>query len=129
MEIEEAIDTYLKSLSDLTDIIPVQSIGWVDKRQSTEYPRLVFRNISNPKLYEMPDRWQRWRFFIFAEDPFTCKAVGRLLDTKFEALYGNMGGLKMSYVTKLDFYDPEYDEDRQKYFLTMDYRFCFIKST
>jgi hypothetical protein len=128
MEIEEAIDTYLKSISDLTDVIPIQSIGWIDKRESTEYPRLVFRNISNPKLYEMPDRWQRWRFYILAEDSYTCKAVARILDTNLEALYGNMGGLTMSYVTKLNFPDPEFDEDRQKYMITMDYRFSFIKT-
>jgi len=127
MKIEEAIDIYLKSITDLTDIINVQSIGWIDKRQDKEYPRLVFRNISNPKQYEFPDRWQRWRFVIYAEDPYTCKAVGRILDDNFQSLIGNMAGLTMSYITKLDFPDPEFDEDRQKYMLTQDFRFSYIK--
>lgn len=128
-EIEEAIWNYLTGIAELQDIdgfIPTGQIGWVDLDQDVNYPRIVFKNISRPVLYQFPDQWQRFRFYILAPDKYTCVRLGRILSDSFEALTGEMGGKTISYVTKIEDEDPMYQELQQVYELTQDYRFIFL---
>ena len=125
-KIEQAIYDYLVGIDDLTDVVNINAIARLEITQTTAYPRLVFKNIDKPVLYEMPDEWQRWRFYILANDPYTAVAIGRILDTNFEGLTGTMGDKKISYVTKLADADPEFQEVQNMWELIQDYRFIFI---
>lgn len=100
--IEDNIYNYLISLSAITDLVDPDCIGFVDVEESTTYPQIVFNCISDPQLYQTNDKWQRWRFFIFAKDKFVLREIKSELCTALNGLYDLMDTKYIDYITKLD---------------------------
>lgn len=124
--IKTNIYTYLITITDLTDIVPATQIGWVDVDENTDFPRIVFKMVSSPPLYQSDDQWQRWRFFCYSDSKDECEDIGEILIENLNRLQGTMGGKRMSYVAKLDEIEAtKQDNVYEKY---VDFRFIYNNS-
>jgi hypothetical protein len=124
--IKNNIYAYLITISDLIAIVPAGQIGWVDVDENTDFPRIVFRMISSPPLYQSDDQWQRWRFFCRSDSKVECENIGEILIENLNRLQGDMGGKRMSYVAKIDENEATWQDNiYEKY---VDFRFVYNNS-
>lgn len=125
MAIDNDIKTHLDSIAVLTAIIPAASIYWASSPQEDDYPRLVYRRISDPTLYDSDDRWQRWRFFIYHGDKGKCEEVEQILHDYLNRKDDSIGTLDVDYVQCLERSDPEFDNDLRVYWSFIDFRIIY----
>jgi hypothetical protein len=110
--------------STLIDYVDPASIGYVDVNVNAEYPRVTYNIISNPELYQTSDKWQRWRFYVSAQDKFLCKEIGDTLTEKLNNCYGLIDGVYFDYIVKLD-ESPITKSDDQIYEMYIDFRVLY----
>ena len=91
MSIKDDIYNFLQLQSGITDIVPASQIGWVDCDEQTSYPRIVYKLISDPPIYQCNDRWQRWRFYCVSDSIEECENIGNALYTALHRLQDTMG--------------------------------------
>ena len=125
MTIQEALHLYLTDVDDLVALVPSSSISWIDARQTKTYPRVTYKQISAPPLYDAPDQWQRWRFYAYHMDKSRCLDIATALHDCLHRFSGDMAGIYISYISLIDRFDPEYQETQQVYEAALDFRICF----
>jgi len=91
MSVKNDIYTFISAQSAITSLVNVDNICWVDGDEDTTYPRIVYKMISDPPLYESGDRWQRWRFYVFSDLKTECLTIGDALYNALHRLQDEMG--------------------------------------
>ena len=115
--VEEKIYNYLRANLDL----PARQIGWGDEPTGTAYPRVTFKKMSDPPLYQSTDTWQRWRFYVAHEDKFECKAIVELIVLALHGFYGLIEDFYFDFISKIDEGPIELREDNI-YEIYVDFR-------
>ena len=120
--VEENIKNFLNEQSEFTDL--VESFGWIDLPEKSKYPRVTFKAISKPTLYQSTDRWERWRFYIVAANKKTCADIADVLDDLLNNLYGDVDSQAIDYIARIDEGQMERREDG-KYEMYVDFRVLY----
>lgn len=118
--IEENIYNFLIADSSITALVG-RRIHWINDEQGTAYPKITFKCMSKPKLYQATDEWRRYRFFVYGEDKYTVQNIADTLTSKLHGLYGEVDGVYIDFMSKLDEIPPELRED-SIYEMYLDFR-------
>ncbi len=128
MLLDEAIWTYLSGITDLVEKVPAASIQWGDAEQETAVPRVVYRRISAPTMYDATDQWQRWELITVHTDKYECREIANLISealNRFKgADQGTFGGMDVDYIEKIEDPDPALRTDG-RYEIIQEFRFIF----
>ncbi len=125
--IEERIYNYLTSFTDVLARVNRNSIAWCDvEDKNAEYPRLTYKRISNPQLYQSTDQFQRYRFWIVGPDKFDVIALLDLLKEKLNRLYGDVDSQHFHFISLIDEGTMEKRDDGM-YEIYADYRFSYTE--
>ncbi len=128
MLLDKAIWTYLSGIAALVAKVPAESIQWGDAEQETAVPRVVYRRISSPSLYDATDQWQRWEIITVHTDKYEAQAIGVIISDSLHrfkgADQGTFGGMAVDYIEKIEDRDPQLRTDG-RYELIQEYRFIF----
>jgi hypothetical protein len=99
--IEERLYNYLVAQPEILARANRDSIAWCDvENKNAEYPRLTFKSLSKPPLYQSDDQYQRMRFWVVGPDKFDVQALLDLLKAKLHRLSGDVD-------TALSFHQPD----------------------
>jgi len=123
MALNQDMYDYLVTISDLTDLVSVNSIFWNDFPEGV-VTSVTYKMISNPRKYNagsVDDTWQRWRFYINHASKVTCKAIADVLTQNLHEMGGDIGGTIVSYIAQIDESDPNIREDLALYEIIQDY--------
>lgn len=131
-----SIYDYLVSESDFTDLVDSGSLGFSFVDQSVDYPKVVFKKISNPRIVDATDEWQRWRFYITCtknivinsqnrDGKFMLINIADVLTNLLNQLYGDLdSNTKLDFVKKLDESEIELRDDNV-YEMYIDFRILY----
>jgi hypothetical protein len=122
--IQDNIYTFLSGTAALTALVPADQIGWSDVLNTEAYPKITYTCVSNPQAYPEADQWQRWRFYVVAIDKFEARAIADVLDTTLNRAYGDVGGVTVEFMAKIDESPVELRDDGN-YELSLDYRIIY----
>lgn len=122
MSIKDDIYSFLQTQSGVISLVPASQIGYVDCDETTPYPRIVYKMISDPPLYQSKDRWQRWRFFCFSDDKTECLNIGDSLFTALHRLQDTMG---TTYVNVFMIDRSEVERNESIYEMYLDFRIIY----
>ena len=122
MAIKDDIYSFLSSQSSITNLVPATQHGWIDCDEETNYPRIVFKMISDPPLYECNDRWQRWRFYALSDSKTECSNIG---DALYNALHGLQDDMGSTYVNVFMIDRSEVERMESTYELYLDFRIIY----
>jgi len=125
MSVKNDIYSFMQTQSGITDIVPVGQVGWIDCDTDTPYPRIIYKKISSPPLYQSNDEWQRWRFWVFSDDKTEVLAIGDELRTAFHRLQDTMGSTFYN-VFLID--ESEVDRQEEMYQKYIDFRIIYVRS-
>lgn len=123
MAIKDTIFLILKSDSDLLNLVPASQMGHIDVDEDTDYPRIVYKRISAPPLYQSNDQWTRWRFYMFSESKVELENISIELTSLLHRLYGTFGSQYIDYVTIID--DVEITKGETVYEKYTDFRIIY----
>jgi hypothetical protein len=131
MLLDEAIYNHLSGVAAIIALVPATSIQWIDAELETTIPRIVFRRISAPAMYDAYDQWQRWEIVTVHQDKWSCRQIANLVSdnlnrfkTVNEGLFGGAGGMSIDYIEKIEDPDPTLREDG-RYEVIQEFRFIF----
>ena len=119
--IQQNIIAYLTGELDFID-----DVFWMEQTKGeTSLPHIVFKQISDPALYQSNDKWQRWRFYITGTTPLSVQELEMDLYDKLNGLSGDMEGKTLDFVQKIG--DDSSIEKREDgyYQMYVDYRFIY----
>lgn len=122
MAVKDDIYTFISSISAITNIVPATQIGWIDCDGVVPYPRIVFKNISDPPLYQCDDRWQRWRFYCLSESKEECRQIG---DALYDALHGLQDDMGAQYYNVFMLDQTEVEREENIYEKYLDFRIIY----
>lgn len=124
MSIKDTIYTILINDSDLIALVPATSIGWIDVDENEDYPRIVFKLIAAPPLYQSDDQWQRWRFNCYSHLKVECKDIGEALISLLHGYKGNLVGAQyIDFISKID--EVEITKQESVYEKYIDFRISY----
>lgn len=124
MSIKDTIYTILTNDSDLIALVPATSIGWIDVDENKDYPRIVFKLISAPPLYQSNDQWQRWRFYCYSHLKVECEDIGEALKDLLHGYKGNLVGAQyIDFISKID--EVEVTRQEAVYEKYIDFRISY----
>ena len=123
MSVREEVYNYLLTVSSLTDIIGTR-LYYVECHETPEYPMIVYKEFSRPTSYQTDDQWQRWRFYILAEDPHVCEDINSILKSNLNRAYGTFGIEEVDYIAHMNDLEIVFRDD-EVYELISDYRVIF----
>ena len=121
--IKDDIYTFISGISDITDLVPITQMGWIDCDNNTDYPRIVFEKISDPPLYQANDRWTRWRFYCFSNLKVECQEIGEALRSALHGLQDDMGD---TYVNVFLIDESEVSRQEDIYEKYLDFRIIYV---
>jgi hypothetical protein len=121
MTINEASAIYDYLNSDVNFSSRVNTFGFLDVPEGSPVPRVSYKVISSPTFWETDDQWQRWRFFVVAEDKFDCLEIADIIEGLLNRAYGTIGGIYFDFISRLDASEVEQRDD-ELYELYIDYR-------
>jgi hypothetical protein len=123
MAIKDDIYTFLSAQSAVTALVPVGQMGWIDCDEETSYPRIVYKMISDPPLYQANDRWQRWRFYALSDSKDECRQIG---DALYDALHGLQDNMGSTYVNVFMIDRTEVTREESIYEQYLDFRIIYV---
>ena len=125
MTVKDDIFSYISTVTGITDIVPVNQIGWIDTDENTPYPKIVYKMISAPPLYQANDEWQRWRFWIFSDSKVEALNIGTELRTALHRLQDTMGS---TYYNVFLIDESEVSRQEDIYEKYIDFRIIYVRS-
>lgn len=123
MAVNEEVYNFLLTVSTLTAYIGTR-LYWVDDPSDSSYPKVVFKELTKPTKWLSVDQWQRWRFYILAEDKFVCQAIGDIIKSSLNESYGTFGTEEIDNISHINDEGIELREDGV-YELIQDYRVSY----
>lgn len=128
MTIDEAIYNHLIAEPLILSEVAATNINWIEADQTTDYPQIVYKNISAPNMYDSNDQWQRWRFFILDKNKVKCKDIAKLIRDRLNrfrgSAHGPFGGVAVDYISLIEEMKIEYRDDKI-FEAIQDYRICY----
>jgi hypothetical protein len=124
--LSDDIYEYLSSISEITDIVPVDNFGFIDYPTLTDIPYVVYKKVSDPLPYYsyQDDRWQRWRFQLTHSNKKTLVGLAELFIKHLNNYRGSIGtgGSIVSFISCIDNGSPVKMENVNAYELYQDFR-------
>ena len=122
--VEQNIYNLLIASTTLTAKVPALNIGWVDVLEDIAIPKIQFKVIDRPILYDSPDMWERWRFYIVHPSKLECVNVSVILTGLLHTAYGLIDGTYFDYIAKILESPLELRDDNQ-YEIYLDFRVLY----
>jgi hypothetical protein len=122
--VKDDLYAYMITFPALLEKVPAASIGWIDVPVEVTGPKIQFKCVSDPILYQSDDRWQRWRFYIIHADKEECAATAIILKGILHRCYGLFSSTYIDYIALIDEFPIELRDD-QNYEIYQDYRILY----
>lgn len=122
--IEEQIHTYLSNQSEIISRVDPSSIGWIDTPEQEIYPKITFKALSAPPLYQSTDQFQLFRFWVVGEDKYIVAEILAAIKQVLHGLSGDMEGQYVHFISLIDTYSIDLRDDNL-YEGYSDYRIIF----
>lgn len=100
--IQESIYKYLIDNDDVSKLVESESIGYVSLDEAVAYPKIIFNIVSDPRINEATDRWQRWRFLVSGHDQFIIEDILEALSKALNGLYGQIDVDYIDLISEID---------------------------
>lgn len=129
-DIDEAL--YLILSSDATLLTygfttPTSQIVYGDDQTFSVLPRIVMEKISDPNLYDKPEKWQRWGFNISHINFGKCESIQNRIVYLFNQGYGDKGSVTIMSANVIDRgRTPYWEEKISAYKTRVDVRISYL---
>jgi hypothetical protein len=129
-DIDEAIYLILSTDTTLAAYFTVsvlKQILYGDDQYYQIMPRIVFEKISDPKVFDKPEKWQRWRFNITHTSFIDAEAIQKRIIYLFTQGRGNKGSITIMSANNIDGgRGPLWDETISAYKASVDVRISYL---
>lgn len=101
--ISESLHTYLSEDTLIAAIVNAASIGYITvNKDNADYPRIIYKKISSPAMYQGTDEWQRWRFYVLSQNKFDIDTIIGYITDRLNNVYGTIEDDDVDNISKID---------------------------
>lgn len=126
MEIEQAIDTYLGTISDLTAVVSENYFFGLAPENVIDNYISIFEGVAD-RDYLTNDVWKTFQFSIYSTNLNTCKLLERILIKNLNTFKGDMEGLDIKRVVYQDRIE-DYEDSTKLYSIKLNFMFWYVQN-